>query len=93
MALKQAAARDAQRRQLLSAHPHAKLPLLHGIPVFIKDIITTATPSPQEDEKLNTSAGSFALLGALPSQDAPVVARLPESGAIVLGKTNTVHDY
>jgi len=92
-ASKQAAALDAQRLQLLSTDPQAKLPLLHGIPVFVKDIIATASPSPQEDEKLNTSAGSLALLGARPSQDAPVVTRLRESGAIILGKTNTVRDY
>ena len=88
VAVKQAATRDAQRRQ----HPHAQLPLLHGIPIFIKDIIATASPSSEEDEKLNTSAGSLALLGAFPSRDAPVVARLRESGAIILGKTNTVRD-
>ena len=92
VALKQAAARDVERRQLLSTDPDANLPLLHGIPIFVKDIIATASPSPQEDEKLNTSAGSFALLGALPSHDAPVVTRLRESGAIILGKTNTVRD-
>jgi amidase len=92
--LKQAADRDAERRRLFSADLQAQtqLPLLHGIPVFVKDIISTASPSPEENENLNTSAGSLALLGAFPSRDAPVVARLRESGAILLGKTNTVCD-
>ena len=92
-ASKQAAARDAERRQLLSTDPNAKLPLLHGIPILVKDTIATASPSPQQDEKLNTSAGSFALLAAFPSHDAPVVTRLRESGAIILGKTNTVRNH
>jgi len=90
VALKQAAARDVERHHLLSTNPHAQLPLLHGIPIFVKDTIATAPPSSEENENLNTSAGSLALLGAFPSRDAPVVAKLRESGAIILGKTNTV---
>jgi amidase len=93
-ALKQAATRDAERerRGLLSADPQAHLPLLHGIPVLVKDNIATASPSPEEDEKLSTSVGSLALLGAFPSRDARVVARLRESGAIILGKTAMVRE-
>ena len=37
---------------------------------------------------MNTSAGSFALLGARPSQEASIVTRIRKSGAILLGKAN-----
>lgn len=52
---------------------------LHGIPVLLKDNIDTA-------DKLHTTAGSFALLGPAPPQDATVAARLRAAGAVVLGK-------
>jgi amidase len=52
---------------------------LHGIPVLLKDNIDTA-------DKLHTTAGSFALLGAAPPQDATVAARLRAAGAVILGK-------
>jgi amidase len=54
---------------------------LHGIPVLIKDNIDTA-------DKMVTSAGSLALATSHASQDAFIVKRLREAGAIVLGKTN-----
>ncbi len=54
---------------------------LHGIPVLIKDNIATA-------DKLETTAGSLALVGQKPPRDAHVVVRLRESGAVILGKTN-----
>jgi len=53
---------------------------LHGVPVLIKDNIAT--------RGLATSAGSHALRDWLPSRDATVVARLRDSGAVILGKTN-----
>ncbi|HEV2122161.1 MAG TPA: amidase [Chloroflexota bacterium] len=53
---------------------------LHGIPVLIKDNIDTA------DEML-TTAGSLALTESFPPQDATVVERLRDAGAIILGKT------
>jgi amidase len=52
---------------------------LHGIPVLLKDNIDTA-------DKLHTTAGSFALLGPAPPQDATVAARLRAAGAVILGK-------
>jgi amidase len=55
--------------------------LLHGIPVLIKDNISTA-------DKLQTTAGSRALLGHIAKEDAEIVRRLREAGAIILGKTN-----
>src|SRR5580765_2474985 len=55
---------------------------LHGIPVLLKDNIDTA-------DKMKTTAGSLALADApTPKQDAFIVERLREAGAILLGKTN-----
>lgn len=55
---------------------------LHGIPVLLKDNIDTA-------DKMKTTAGSLALADApTPKQDAFIVARLREAGAVILGKTN-----
>ncbi|MDM7921697.1 MAG: amidase, partial [Pyrinomonadaceae bacterium] len=55
---------------------------LHGIPVVIKDNIDTA-------DKMKTTAGSLALVNApVPKQDAFIVQRLREAGAVILAKTN-----
>jgi amidase len=54
---------------------------LHGIPVLIKDNIATR-------DRMMTTAGSLALVGARPPKDAFVVKRLREVGAVILGKTN-----
>lgn len=54
---------------------------LHGIPILIKDNIDTA-------DRMMTTAGSLALVGARPLQDATVAARLRQAGAVILGKTN-----
>ena len=54
---------------------------LHGIPILLKDNIDT-------DDKQQTTAGSLALLGSRPAQDATVAARLREAGAVILGKAN-----
>jgi len=54
---------------------------LHGIPVGIKDIYYTAG--------LKTTMGSPIYRDFVPSYDAATVARLRESGAIILGKTET----
>ncbi|XP_010447025.1 PREDICTED: putative amidase C869.01 [Camelina sativa] len=58
-----------------------KLPILHGVPVLLKDSISTK-------DKLNTTAGSLALLGSVVPRDAGVVKRLRESGAVILGKAS-----
>jgi amidase len=55
--------------------------LLHGIPILIKDNIDTA-------DRMMTTAGSLALVGARPAQDAFIVRRLREAGAVIIGKTN-----
>ncbi len=54
---------------------------LHGIPILIKDNIDTA-------DRMNTTAGSLALLGSRPPNDAFVAARLRKAGAVIMGKTN-----
>jgi amidase len=54
---------------------------LHGIPVLIKDNIDTA-------DRMATTAGSLALVGAKPLKDAFLVQQLRNAGAVILGKTN-----
>lgn len=80
-ALSQADSADEQRRKWES-NPSARtraLPKLHGIPILLKDNIGTK-------DKLNTTVGSFALLGSKVPRDAGVVAKLRSSGAVILGK-------
>ena len=59
----------------------ANQPPLLGIPVIIKDNIATA-------DRMQTGAGSLALVGSRVVHDAPIVDRLRDAGAIILGKAN-----
>ena len=54
---------------------------LHGVPIVVKDNLATA-------DRMQTSAGSPALVGAKVPRDAFVVQRLRDAGAVLLGKTN-----
>lgn len=54
---------------------------LHGLPILIKDNIDTA-------DRLSTTAGSLALVGAKPPKDSFLVQKLRQAGALILGKTN-----
>ncbi len=54
---------------------------LHGVPVVIKDNIDTA-------DKMQTTAGSLALLDSGVQQDSWVAERLRAAGAVILAKTN-----
>lgn len=54
---------------------------LHGIPVLIKDNIDT-------HDRMTTTAGSLALGGSIPLQDAFIVKKLRAAGAVIIGKTN-----
>jgi amidase len=53
---------------------------LHGVPITFKDLFETAG--------LRTTFGYKSLAQYIPPQDVPLVARLRQAGAIVLGKTN-----
>lgn len=58
---------------------------LHGIPIIVKDNIATAMTN---SSSMNTTAGSYALLGSVPPGDSTVAAKLKKAGAIILGKAN-----
>ncbi|KAK4658996.1 hypothetical protein QC762_106410 [Podospora pseudocomata] len=54
---------------------------LHGIPILLKDSIGTF-------DKMENTAGSYALVGAKVPEDSTVVAKLRKAGAVILGKAN-----
>lgn len=64
---------DAERASGIIRSP------LHGIPFLVKDNIATA-------DRMETTAGSWALLGSIVPRDAHVVKRLREAGAVLFGK-------
>ena len=70
-----AAELDRERRERGPRGP------LHGVPMLLKDNIDTA-------DKMTTTAGSLALEGSHPLQDAFVTQRLRAAGAIFVGKAN-----
>src|SRR4051794_26760348 len=74
-ALALAHAADAMRRRGRVLGP------LHGIPILLKDNIDTG-------DAMQTSAGSFALVGQPALRDSTVAAKLRAGGAVILGKTN-----
>jgi amidase len=73
-ALREAEALDRERATKGPRGP------LHGIPVIVKDNYSTAD--------MQTTAGTVALLGFVPSSDAFQVRKLREAGAVILGKSN-----
>ncbi|KAI5356999.1 putative amidase signature domain-containing protein [Septoria linicola] len=54
---------------------------LHGIPVLVKDNIASK-------DRMQTTAGSWALLGSTAPRDAHVVQRLRRAGAVIIGHAN-----
>jgi amidase len=66
---------------LLSGRANLQRSPLHGIPILVKDNIATK-------DKLDVSAGSYALLGAKPASEASVISKLRKAGVLILGKTN-----
>src|SRR5918992_3303200 len=70
-----AAALDRERKERGARGP------LHGIPILIKDNIDT-------HDRMMTTAGSLALIGSKPFQDAFIAKKLRDAGAVILGKTN-----
>jgi aspartyl-tRNA(Asn)/glutamyl-tRNA(Gln) amidotransferase subunit A len=80
LALGQAQAAD-ERLARWRRTPEQPLPLTCGIPVAVKDVLCL--------EGVPTTAGSKILEGFRPPYTATSVRRLIDSGAVVLGKTNT----
>ena len=74
-ALAEAREADSRRKRGVVLGP------LHGIPVLVKDNVDTG-------DKMQTTAGSFALLGTPALRDSTVAANLRAGGAVILGKTN-----
>ncbi|KAI9848926.1 MAG: hypothetical protein M1838_000337 [Thelocarpon superellum] len=66
---------DNERKRGITRGP------LSGIPLLVKGNIGTA-------DKMNTTAGSYALLGATLPRDSGVAAKLRAAGVIILGKAN-----
>ncbi len=67
-------------RELSGGGPTPDKPLF-GVPIVLKDNVDTA-------DRMQTTAGSLALLGSLPRRDAFIVRRLRAAGALILGKAN-----
>jgi aspartyl-tRNA(Asn)/glutamyl-tRNA(Gln) amidotransferase subunit A len=77
-ALAEAARADVERARGVDKGP------LHGVPIGVKDLLYTAG--------FPTSGGSRVLEGFVPDEDAVVVRRLREAGAVIVGKTVT-HEF
>ncbi len=75
---------EGARRQARAAEEavtrHEKLGPLHGVPISIKSSI--------EVNRMRCEAGSKLRAGLVAAQDAPLVSRLRNAGAIILGTTN-----
>ena len=72
-----AAAQRAERTVMAGE----EIGLLHGLPIGIKDVTATAG--------IRTTFGSPLHADNVPTEDAAVVTRIKQAGAIVIGKTNT----
>lgn len=105
-ALDIAAALDKERKDGKARGP------LHGIPVLVKDVSPNTNLNEGQHESANTiqnmatadrmetTGGSWALLGCKVPKDAHIVHLLRKAGAVILGKTNLdewagmrSHDY
>src|SRR5579872_6442430 len=75
------AAMDDAKRAEAALMKDERIGRLHGIPATIKDLAIT--------KDMPTQMGSHIFAGNRPTEDAPVVPRLREEGAIVMGKTTT----
>lgn len=83
---------DPQLRAFITVAPEAAgsgpargganvAPTLEGVPIAVKDLIET--------KNLRTTAGSRFFKDYLPTEDAAVVQRIKDAGAVIIGKTNT----
>ncbi len=68
---------DRMDARLAAGQP---LPTLAGVPIAVKDVIST--------RGVRSTCGSKILESYVPPYDATAVARLEEAGAVILGKTN-----
>jgi amidase len=78
------AVREARQLDSLRKHHGDRRMPLFGVPVLLKDNIDTAD--------MPTTAGSVALAGSLPPDDAFITKKLRAAGAVVLGK-GTLTEY
>ena len=74
---------QARQADVELARGHDRGPL-HGVPISLKDIIDL--------RGVPTTAASRVRDGHVAQDDAPVVARLRQAGAVILGKTN-LHEF
>ena len=74
-------AMDAARRAEAAQMKGGRIGRLHGIPVTIKDLAIT--------KDMPTQMGSNIFAGNQPTEDTPIVPRLRDEGAIIIGKTTT----
>ena len=80
---RESSSRDAAALDAEAAAGHFRGPL-HGVPIAVKDNIDTAGT--------RTTVGSMVFDDRVPADDAFVVSRLHQAGAVLLGKTN-LHEF
>jgi aspartyl-tRNA(Asn)/glutamyl-tRNA(Gln) amidotransferase subunit A len=81
LTLDEEAAMAAAREAESALASGAELGPLHGMPVSIKDLIPT--------KGMRTTMGSLIYRDFIPQTEGPMIRRLKEAGAIIIGKTNT----
>jgi aspartyl-tRNA(Asn)/glutamyl-tRNA(Gln) amidotransferase subunit A len=74
-------AMDGAKKAEAALMSGARIGRLHGVPVTIKDLLIT--------KDMPTQRGSRIFEGDRPTEDTPIVPRLQDEGAIVVGKTTT----
>ena len=74
-------AMDGARRAEAALMSGERLGKLHGVPVTIKDLAIT--------KDMPTQSGSMIFKGNQPKEDTPIVPRLRDEGAVIVGKTTT----
>src|SRR2546426_1759530 len=75
------ARREARAAERALTKRSARLGPLHGVPFSVKDLVIT--------KGVRTTFGTPLYRDNVPTEDAPIVARLKAAGGIMLGKTNT----
>ena len=75
------ARREARAAERALTRRSATLGPLHGVPFSVKDLVIT--------KGVRTTFGTPIYRDNVPTEDAPIVARLKAAGGIMLGKTNT----